>query len=304
MTDTTRAVSGVVSVTASQFIEAVDDATGSVIHVPFDNCDGRSAPGIGVPVSMFMRGWSFSRRPERIWSLEEPVVVKVPSFEVELTGFRRGRLRHLKFLVHEIGLDRNAFRAKPLPSPRARRALPVAVVQSAVATSGCPGETGGQSACKPGRGEPSCSSQAYWKLEPTIGRAAREYEQRVLDVMTSKNVVGCIAVASADGDSASQANARFGTGRKVLSMLLAQPEQDLFLEAATVPIDQERFALLSAWFVETGAVEKLLRRAADAESIERICGMHVARAATNQLGLIQRRKLLEKRAFLIGEERP
>ncbi len=272
---------------------AIDDSES--LTVPFDNFSSKQPPLPGADVTVWQNGWTLGRYPRKIWSLEPSPIVSVPSFRVELSGFRTGRRRHLKFLLHGIGLDRRAFRS---PAPHGKAFKPMMKrqdVQTAIGAAACPAEGVGERACKNFE-LGCCFPEAYWRLEPSIAAVARRYEEGVLDSASSKNLVGCVVVAPSE-DAASD-----GSRPRVLSMLLADPTEDVFIEAAAVPHDPDRYMLLSAWVTETGALSKLLRKAERADYIKNVCGSHVAREVTNQLLLIQRRKELERRARLTRAE--
>lgn len=289
--DITRSINVEVTGSTRDAISARRLQSSGTVHVRFDNFAAAEPPPSGSTIPIFANGWTFGRRSVVIWSLNAPAVVALTRFGIELAGFRTGRLRHLKFLLHDVGVNRTRFdRAVQPPRPGS---MSLRAAHAALTDATCPALGAGERSCVATVGVEQCSAGVYWHLDAAIGERARAYEGRALDDLESEDVIGCIGV-----DPPKHGDGTDGAERRTIAILLANVKANYFVHAATIWEDPGRFHLSTAFSPSGGAVPYLLRRAEKLESIERICGKRADSGAHNQLQMLLLKKQLNRSALV------
>lgn len=246
-------------------------ANGEIALVPFDNFSAMAPPALGETVKVHLTGWSFGLHPAPIWSLEAPRTREIGYLGVRLSGFRRGRKRHLKFLLHQVGYDRYRFAAPAQPPLDVHpNAAAAARIEARAQISGCPAVRYGETACNGNPGVPDCTSAAFWSFEASIGRKTREYEAAALESAAEAETLVCLIMGPISGGEDNEPQTR----DRVFPLLLsANPRQRLFVKAATVALDRKRFSLLTSYIPQgKDPVQELLRVLKTAEHITSIHG--------------------------------
>jgi len=246
-------------------------ASGEAVVVPFDNFAAMTPPALGEAVKIHLTGWSFGINPTPLWSLAAPQTREIATLGVRLSGFRRGRKRHLKFLRHQVGYARYCFMA-PAQAPLDvhPNAAAAARLQATAQISGCPAVRYGEPACNGRPGVPDCTSAAFWSFEALIGRGGREYESAALESAGEVATLACLIVGPISGGNDDELQTK---DRRASLLLSANPRHRLFIKAATCTVDSRRYSLLTSYIPDgKDPVHELLRCLEQAEHITRIHG--------------------------------